>query len=273
MRIGYFDCFSGISGDMILGSLLHAGVDSDAWHADLAKLNVPGYELTISTAVKEGISAVDVDVKLLEMDQGHGRHLADIQAILDASGLAETVRSRAIGAFIRLAHAEAKIHAMTPDTIHFHEVGAIDAIVDIVGACIGFEMLGIEKVYTSALPLNRGWVECAHGTMPVPAPATLELLEGFPLRPDDRIKELITPTGAALLAEFAERTSNGDIAPVPPIVLRSVGYGAGKRDSWIPNLLRLMVGDTYVEPVKTPAGTRRIEGVTPRKAARRKVSG
>jgi uncharacterized protein (DUF111 family) len=162
---------------------------------------------------------------------------------------------------------------MTPDTIHFHEVGAIDAIVDIVGACIGFEMLGIERVYASALPLNRGWVECAHGTMPVPAPATLELLEGFPLRPDDRVKELITPTGAAILAEFAERGASGDTAPLPPMVLRSVGYGAGKRDSWIPNLLRLMVGDTYVEPAKTPAGTRRIEGIAPRKAARRKTSG
>jgi hypothetical protein len=273
MRIGYFDCFSGISGDMILGSLLHAGVDPDAWQAELAKLNVPGYELTIGTAVKEGISAVDVDVKLLEMDQGHGRHLADIEQILKASGLNESVQQRALGAFTKLAHAEAKIHAMTPDTIHFHEVGAIDAIVDIVGSCIGLEMLGIEQVYCSALPLNRGWVECAHGTMPVPAPATLELLEGFPLRPDDRVKELITPTGAALLAEYAERGPTGDIAPVPPMVLRSIGYGAGKRDSWIPNLLRLMVGDTYVEPIKTPAGTRRIEGVTPRRAARRRLSG
>ena len=206
MRIAYFDCFSGVSGDMILGALLHAGVEEDAWRAELQKLNVPGYELKIEMVVKEGISGMDVDVVLHEEDQGHGRHLADIEEILGRSGLSENIRCRAMGAFTRLAHSEAKIHAMTPDTIHFHEVGAVDAIVDIVGACIGLEMLGVEKVYASPLPLNRGWVECAHGTMPVPAPATMELLVGFPLRPDDRPKELITPTGACLLAEYAERT-------------------------------------------------------------------
>ncbi|MCX6381723.1 MAG: LarC family nickel insertion protein [Armatimonadetes bacterium] len=257
MRIAYFDCFSGVSGDMMLGALLHAGVDEAAWRNELAKLNVPGYELKVEMVVKEGISGMDVDVVLLEVDEAHGRHLADIEAILNKSGLSDTVRTRAMGAFLRLAHSEAKIHAMTPETIHFHEVGAIDAIVDIVGACIGLEMLGVEKVYASPLPLNRGWVECAHGTMPVPAPATLELLAGFPLRPDDRNKELITPTGAALLAEFVERDPLGDTLPAPPMRLRKVGYGAGKRDSWIPNLLRLMVGETYTEAIKIPSGTRK----------------
>jgi uncharacterized protein (TIGR00299 family) protein len=262
LRIAYFDCFSGISGDMTLGALLHAGVDEAAWRAELAKLDVPGYEIKTGMVVKEGISAIDVDVILKEADQGHGRHLSDIAEILGRSGVSETVRCRALGAFTQLAQAEAKIHAMTPDSIHFHEVGAVDAIVDIVGACIGLEMLGIEKVYASPLPFNRGWVECAHGTMPVPAPATLELLVGFPLRPDDRPKELITPTGAALLAEYAERTPNGEIAPVPPMIVRVIGYGAGKRDSWIPNLLRLIVGDTYTEPMQKPAGTRRAETKT-----------
>jgi uncharacterized protein (TIGR00299 family) protein len=257
MRIAYFDCFSGISGDMTLGALLHAGVDETAWRAELAKLNVPGYELKTETVVKEGISAVDVDVLLHEADPGHGRHLSDIEAILRRSDLPETVRKRAMGAFTRLACAEAKIHATTADRIHFHEVGAIDAIVDIVGACLGLEMLGVEKVYASPLPFNRGWVECAHGTMPVPAPATLELLVGFPLRPDDRPKELITPTGAALLAEYAERLPGGDLAPVPAFVVRAIGYGAGKRDTWIPNLLRLIVGETGTEPPQKPAGTRR----------------
>ena len=257
MRIAYFDCFSGISGDMTLGALLHAGLDEATWRAELAKLNVPGYELRVEGVVKEGISATDVDVVLLEADQGHGRHLTDIAEILHNSGLSENIRRRALGAFGHLANAEAKIYGMTPDTIHFHEVGAIDAIVDIIGACIGLEMLGIEKVYSSPLPFNRGWVECAHGTMPVPAPATMELLVGFPLRPDDRPKELITPTGAALLAEFAERAPTGEIAPVPPFIPRVVGYGAGKRDSWIPNLLRVVIGDTYTEPMKKPAGTRR----------------
>ncbi|HZO87027.1 MAG TPA: LarC family nickel insertion protein [Chthonomonadaceae bacterium] len=247
MRVAYFDCFSGISGDMALGALLHAGVDEAAWRAELAKLNVPGYELRVEPVVKEGISAIDVDVVLHEADQGHGRHLADIAEILNRSGLSDTVRRRALGVFTRLACAEAKIHATTPDCIHFHEVGAVDAIVDIVGACLGLELLGVEKVYVSPLPLNRGWVECTHGTMPVPAPATLELLVGFPFRPDDRPKELITPTGAALLAEYAERTPQGAIAPVPPLVLRAIGYGAGKRDTWIPNLLRLLVGETYAD--------------------------
>lgn len=265
MRIAYFDCFSGISGDMVLGSLLHAGVDEAEWRNELAKLNVPGYELHIGPVVKEGISGMDVDVVLTEQDEGHGRHLADIAEILDKSGLSESIRRRAIGAFTKLAQAEAKIHAMTPDTIHFHEVGAIDAIVDIIGACIGLEMLGVEKVYASPLPLNRGWVECAHGTMPVPAPATMELLVGFPLRPDDRPKELITPTGACLLAEYAERTPTGELAPVPPLIPRVIGYGAGKRDSWIPNLLRLVVGDTYVEPQKKPYGTHRPEKVSRKK--------
>jgi hypothetical protein len=244
MRIAYFDCFSGISGDMTLGALLHAGVDEAAWRAALAKLEVPGYTVQVAPVIKEGISGLQADVVLEEADQGHGRHLADIAAILERSGLSETVRARALGAFTRLAQAEAKIHATTPDRIHFHEVGAVDAIVDIVGACIGLEMLGVEKVYASPLPFNRGWVECAHGTMPVPAPATLELLVGFPFRPDERPKELITPTGAALLAEFAERTPQGDIAPPPPMTLRAVGYGAGRRNTWIPNLLRLLIGDT-----------------------------
>jgi uncharacterized protein (TIGR00299 family) protein len=257
VRIAYFDCFSGISGDMTLGALLHAGLDEAAWRTELAKLNVPGYEVRVEPVVKEGISGTDVDVVLLEMDQGHGRHLADIAEILHKSGLSENIRCRALGAFTQLANAEAKIHGMTPETIHFHEVGAIDAIVDIIGACIGLEMLEIEKVYSSPLPFNRGWVECAHGTMPVPAPATMELLVGFPLRPDDRPKELITPTGAALLAEFAERTPTGEIAPLPPMIPRVVGYGAGKRDSWIPNLLRVVIGDTYTEPPLKPAGTQR----------------
>ena len=270
MRIAYFDCFSGVSGDMILGALLHAGVEEEAWRAELHKLNVPGYELKIEMVVKEGISGMDVDVVLLEADQGHGRHLSDIEEILQRSGLSENIRCRAMGAFTRLAHSEAKIHAMTPDTIHFHEVGAVDAIVDIVGACIGLEMLGVEKVYSSPLPLNRGWVECAHGTMPVPAPATMELLVGFPLRPDDRPKELITPTGACLLAEYAERNAGGDIAHVPALIPRAVGYGAGKRDSWIPNLLRLIVGDTYGEPIKKPAGTHRAQPTRPLKPHKHK---
>ncbi len=244
---------------MMLGALLHAGVDETRWREALASLEVPGYSLHTKLVVKEGISGMDVNVVLHEQDEAHGRHLSDIRQIVEGSPLSETVKRRTMGAFTVLAHAEAKIHAMTPETIHFHEVGAIDAIVDIAGACIGLEMLGVEKVYVSPLPLNRGWVECAHGTMPVPAPATMELLKGFALRPDDREKELITPTGAALLAEFAERDEDGTLKPVPPMRLTEIGYGAGKRNSWIPNLLRLCVGETYREPEKNPFGTHRAE--------------
>ncbi len=263
MKIAYFDCFSGISGDMILGALIHAGVDESIWQTELAKLNVPGYSLKIEPVVKEGIVGMDVDVVLLDMDHGHGRHLSDIVDILNKSELAACVKTRAIGAFTHLAQAEAKIHGMTPDSIHFHEVGAVDAIVDIVGACIGIEMLGVERVYVSPLPFNRGWVECAHGTMPVPAPATMELLVGFALRPDDRQKELITPTGAALLAEFAERMPSGEVASLPPFIPSAIGYGAGKRDSWIPNLLRLVIGETYSPIPKTPSGTRKTKTLSP----------
>ncbi len=243
MRIAYFDCFSGISGDMTLGALLHAGLDESEWRAQLTKLNVPGYDISVERVVKEGISGRQVDVKLHEADRGHGRHLADIESILNSSGLSEKVCSRAFAVFNRLASAEAKVHAAPIDQIHFHEVGAVDAIVDIVGSCIGLEMLGIERVYASPLPLNRGWVECAHGTMPVPAPATLGLLEGFKFRPDEREKELITPTGAALIAEYVERTPTGETAILPPMTLRAIGYGSGQRNTWIPNLLRVIIGD------------------------------
>jgi uncharacterized protein (TIGR00299 family) protein len=256
MGIAYFDCFSGISGDMILGALLHAGLDEQAWRAELAKLAVPGYDIVVKPVVKQGISALDVDVVLHEADQGHGRHLSDIAQILEGSGIPEAARRRALGAFGRLAEAEAKIHATTPEKIHFHEVGAVDAIVDIAGACIGLEMLGVEKVFASPLPFNRGWVQCAHGTMPVPAPATLELLAGFVLTPDDRPKELITPTGAAILAEFAERLPDESVAPVPSFAPRAVGYGAGKRDTSIPNVLRLILGETRVASPRQPAGRR-----------------
>jgi uncharacterized protein (TIGR00299 family) protein len=227
---------------MILGALLHVGVEETVWRAELEKLAVPGYDLNITSVVKEGIAGVDVDVVLHEADAGHGRHLHDIATLLSASPLSDSVRQRALGAFTRLAEAEAKIHATTPDRIHFHEVGAIDAMVDIVGACIGLEMLGIEKVYASPLPLTRGWVHCAHGQIPVPAPATLELLRGFTLRPDERRKELVTPTGAALLAEWVERAPDGTVATVPPLTVCAVGYGAGKRNTEIPNLLRLILG-------------------------------
>lgn len=241
MKIAYFDCFSGVSGDMTLGALLACGADEQAFRDKLAKLDVSGYRLDIRRRKVEGLMATDVDVALLETDQGHGRHLADIEAIYRASDLTESVMAKAIAIFTRLAEAEAKVHGTTPDRIHFHEVGAVDAIVDITGACILLEMLGIERLYSAPLPMSRGFVDCQHGRMPLPAPATAELLLGLPTYPVSVPGELVTPTGAAIVATLGEMRF-GDPPPMTPL---AVGYGAGKKD-WgtpFPNLLRVIVGE------------------------------
>lgn len=250
MKVAYFDClFSGVSGDMTLGALLACdGADEAQFRQGLAALNVPGYELSIARVKREGITATDVDVRLLERDQGHGRHLSDIAAILGVSSLSQRVQEQALAVFTRLADAEAKIHGTNREEIHFHEVGAVDAIVDIVGACLLLEMLGVERVYTSPLPCGYGTVTCQHGVMPVPAPATLELLRGFPVRALDIEGELVTPTGAALVTTLADPTHAG---PMPPMTVTTVGYGAGKKQFAPdrPNLLRVIVGET-----EEPAG-------------------
>ncbi len=241
MKIAYFDCFSGISGDMTLGALLACGADEAAFRDALARLDVPGYRLHIGRRKVEGLMATDVDVELLETDQGHGRHLADIEAIYAASGLSPGVRDKALAIFTRLAEAEARVHGTTPDKIHFHEVGAVDAIVDITGACILLEMLGVEAVCASPLPMSRGFVDCQHGRMPLPAPATMELLLGLPTYPVAVSGELVTPTGAAIVATLSE----GRVGDPPPMTPQAVGYGAGKKD-WgapFPNLLRAVIGE------------------------------
>lgn len=244
MKAAYFDClFSGVSGDMTLGALLACdGADEARFREGLAALSVPGYELSIERVKREGITATDVDVRLLERDQGHGRHLSDIAAILHASSLSGRVQQQALAVFTRLADAEAKIHGTSRDEIHFHEVGAVDAIVDIVGACLLLEMLGVEQVYTSPFPCGHGTVVCQHGVMPVPAPATLELLRGFPVRALDIEGELVTPTGAALVTTLADPAQAG---PMPPMMVTTVGYGAGKKQFAPdrPNLLRVIVGE------------------------------
>lgn len=243
MKIAYFDCFSGVSGDMTLGALLACGADENAFRDALAALNVPGYNLHITRRKVEGIMATDVDVELTEVDQGHGRHLSDIAEIYANSGLSPRVREQALAVFTRLAEAEAKVHGTTIDEIHFHEVGAVDAIVDITGACVLLEMLGVEAVYTSPLPVARGFVDCQHGRMPLPAPATVELLLGLPTYPAPVRGELVTPTGAALLATLAGPGRAGD---PPAMAMRAAGYGAGKKD-WgapFPNLLRVLIGET-----------------------------
>ncbi len=246
MKIAFFDCFSGVSGDMTLGALLACGADNAGLEAEfrrqLAGLHVPGYDLTVQRVVRQGITATDVDVVLLEQDQGHGRHLSDIRALLEQSALSDAVRRKSLAVFTRLADAEAKIHGTTREEIHFHEVGAVDAIVDIVGSCLLLEMLGVDAVVPSSLPCGTGTIVCAHGVMPVPAPATLELLMGFPVHPVDIRGELVTPTGAALLTTLADPQAAGKM---PAMRVLASGFGAGKKQfkADMPNLLRVVIGE------------------------------
>ncbi|MFQ5429893.1 MAG: nickel pincer cofactor biosynthesis protein LarC [Phycisphaerae bacterium] len=238
MRIAYFDCFSGASGDMILGALLAAGLDADVLRADLAKLNLDAYEIDIRPIRKQGFAAVKIDVRTAA-DQPH-RHLSDICSIIDAADLPAAIRRRARAIFARLAEAEAKVHGVTVEEVHFHEVGAVDAIVDVVGAAIGIERLGIDRVECSPIPTGSGTVRCEHGVMPVPAPATAELLTGVPLAASEETGELITPTGAAILTTLTE-----EYGPLAPIRIERIGYGAGSREgARVPNLLRLIIGSS-----------------------------
>ena len=254
MRIAYFDCFSGVSGDMTLGALLACGADETELRERLGALNVPGYELRVTRVTRQGITATDVDVHLIEAEQGHGRHLSDIAAILDSSALPPGVRQKALAIFTRLADAEAKIHGTTREQIHFHEVGAVDAIVDIVSSCLLLDMLGVERVVTSSIPCGHGTIKCQHGIMPVPAPATMELLQGFPVHSVDIKGELVTPTGAALLTTLSDPTTAGKM---PAMRVLTSGFGAGKKQFKpdMPNLLRVILGETEEAAIgedKTP---------------------
>ena len=251
MKTAYFDCFSGVSGDMTLGALLACGADEAEWRRQMAGLSVPGYDLHIQRVTRGGVAATDVSVVLSEEEAGHRRHLSDIAALLTDSALSEAVRRNALAVFTRLADAEAKIHGTTRDEIHFHEVGAVDAIVDIVGSCLLLEMLRIERVQMSALPCGTGTFTCVHGVLPVPAPATLELLTGFPVYPVDIEGEMVTPTGAALLTTLADPKTAG-LMPAMRIVRN--GFGAGKKqfDSNRPNLLRVVIGETEDGVDRTP---------------------
>lgn len=237
MKIAYFDCLSGISGNMTIGALLACGLDEATLRAGLAQLHLPGWELHVEHVNRLGIAAVHVDVNSGE-HHPH-RHLGDILGLIDASDLSMRVKEMGGRIFTRLAEAEAVVHGTTPDHVHFHEVGAVDAIVDIIGAAIGLEALGIDRVIGSPLPLGRGWVTCAHGIFPIPAPATAELVRGVPIAETDIEAELVTPTGAAMITTLAE-----SFGPIPAMTLQAVGYGAGTRELPRPNVLRLFIGET-----------------------------
>jgi uncharacterized protein (TIGR00299 family) protein len=240
MRIAYFDCFSGASGDMILGACVAAGASAEALREGLAALRLDGYTLRVEAVRKQGFGATQVCVELnAPVAQPH-RQLADIQRIIESSGLADETQSRSLAVFRRLAEAEAEAHGVPVEQIHFHEVGAVDAIVDVVGACIALDLLGVEEVRCSPIPPGSGTVECAHGAMPVPAPGTAALLRGVPIAACDEPGELTTPTGAAILTTLAAQ-----YGPLPSMTVEAVGYGAGQRDGVTrPNLLRLFVGPT-----------------------------
>ena len=251
MKIAHFDCFSGASGDMTLGALLDCGVDEGEFRRRLSALKLPGFRLTIKKVVREGITATDVDVELLSGDHGHGRHLSDIAELLAQSDLSSYVTGKALDVFTRLADSEAKIHGTSREQIHFHEVGAVDAIVDIVGSLILLEILGVQRASTSSIPCGTGTIVCQHGIMPVPAPATLELLRGFPVHSVDIVGELVTPTGAALITTLCDPVSAGRM---PAMRISASGFGAGKKQfkADMPNLLRIVIGDTEDETDRTP---------------------
>lgn len=244
MRIAYFDCFSGASGDMILAACLDAGLEIDRLREDLALLGVEGYRVEAQAVRKQGFAATQFEVKIEPDAPRPHRHLRHILEILSGARLPEGVRDRATAIFTRLAEAEARVHGTTVEKVHFHEVGAIDAIVDIVGACLALERLGVREVYVSPVPTGSGTVRCEHGLMPVPAPATAELLKGVPLAVCDESGELTTPTGAAILTTLA--TGYGGL---PAMTVRQIGIGAGRRDGANrPNVLRLLIGETASAP-------------------------
>ncbi len=239
----YFDCFSGISGDMALGALFDLGLDVQALRTELHKLHIDGWEIDVQPGMRSFISGTRAMVHAPE--QATHRHLSDVQTILEQSRLSQSVKTRSMHIFTILAEAEGQIHGVSAEQVHFHEVGALDAIIDIVGFVCALELLEIEQVYASALPLGSGWVRAAHGLIPVPAPATLALLASAqaPILPDDTPGELVTPTGAAMLAALAQFQR-------PDMQIMRVGYGLGKRDpADRPNALRAWLGH------KTQAGS------------------
>jgi len=233
--VAYFDCFSGISGDMALGALLDAGADLEALRATLGRLGVAGWSLAAQRGMRGPLSGMRALVDAPETS--HHRHLAEVRAIITAAALPPQVTQQSLAVFEALAHAEGRIHGVAAEQVHFHEVGALDAIIDIVGVVAALEQLGVEQVYASPLPLGSGWTRSAHGRIPVPAPATLALLAaaGAPVTADTTPFELVTPTGAALLATLARFER-------PAARLSRVGYGLGARELERPNALRVWIG-------------------------------
>ncbi|MCU0571412.1 MAG: nickel pincer cofactor biosynthesis protein LarC [Syntrophobacteraceae bacterium] len=239
MRTAYFDCFSGASGDMILGAMLDAGLDLETLRCELAKLPIHDFSIEVQPVNRAGIGGSLATVVCGESHHHAHRHLRDLEAIVQGSGLAPVIQEKCLSIFRRLAESEARVHRTSVDAVHFHEVGALDTIVDVVGAVAGLELLGIERICCSPLNVGGGTVRCAHGELPVPAPATAELTKGIPVYSSGLRAELLTPTGAAILTSLAI-----DFGPLPTMVVERIGYGAGRKELPVPNLLRLLIGES-----------------------------
>jgi uncharacterized protein (TIGR00299 family) protein len=240
MKIAYFDCFSGISGDMTVGALLDAGLKIETLEKELKKLGLSGYQLEVNKVTKKGISATQFKVKTKE--EGVERRFKDILTILEKSKLDEEIKKETKKIFFNIAQAESKIHQKDIDKIHFHEIGGLDSIIDVTSAVIGIKSLGIEEIYSSDLPVGKGFVKCAHGVIPVPAPATLELLKNIPTYSGGIESEMITPTGAAIIGTLAK-----SFGKRPLMKTERIGYGAGEKKFAIPNLLRVSIGEKILK--------------------------
>ena len=234
--LAYFDCFSGISGDMTLAALIHLGVPLKYLEDRLKSIPLADFDLAVTPVHRNGIYAMSVSVGAV--DHQTSRNFADIRSLIENCPLSQRIKSTSLQIFKRLAVAEAHIHRCSVEEVHFHEVGGIDAIVDIVGTAIGLDYLGIKSIIATSIPLGKGFVSCSHGKLPIPAPATLDILKGVPVYGTDIPHELVTPTGAAIIASLAER-----FGAMPDMTMTGVGYGAGQREfEDRPNLLRIITG-------------------------------
>jgi hypothetical protein len=236
MKIAYFDCFAGAAGDMLVAAMLDAGLDFNFLKAQIAALGIEHLDVTLSETKRCGLRALTFTP--IAPHQHHHRHLHDIVTLINQSKISTKAKQTAVAIFDKLAKAEAAVHGKAPNDIHFHEVGAVDSIVDIVSASVGLEAMNVQKVYCSTLSVGGGTVKCTHGTLPVPAPATAELIKGLPTVGGPVQFELLTPTGAAILATVVD-----EFVPLPPMKIEAVGCGAGSREiEEFPNIVRLFIG-------------------------------
>jgi pyridinium-3,5-bisthiocarboxylic acid mononucleotide nickel chelatase len=237
-KILYYDCFAGISGDMNLGALVDLGVPEAHLEKELSKLNIEGFRLEVKRDMRKGISGTKVTVVIENPENEKHRHLRHIEELINNSTLSDRIKEKSLAIFMKVAEAEAKVHNIDIQKVHFHEVGALDSIADIVGAAICQEYLAVDEIHSSPVQLGGGFVKCAHGTMPVPAPATAEIVRGLPVKTGLVEYEATTPTGAAILAATVDKFS-----AYMELVVKKTGYGIGQRDGEIPNILRAYLAE------------------------------